>query len=180
MARHAETAIHHMKLGKRFIHFDNRGHFQEIFRVNDFGSEVPQFVQDNLSYSKSGVLRGMHFQDHQWQILTVLQGSILDVTIDINPASPSFLKTNFVEMCFDADNQLLIPPGVAHGFCVVSNEAILHYKSSILYGESKQHGISWDSEELREFWPKRSWELSARDSNFPQLGEFLNNSLDYR
>ena len=177
MSNHIEAAIQHMKLGTRLIHFDSRGHFEEIFRVNDFGSDLPQFVQDNLSYSKSRVLRGMHFQDHQWQLLTVLKGSILDVTIDINHTSPTFLKTNVVEMHFDSDNQLLIPPGVAHGFCVISNEAVLHYKSSVFYGESKQHGISWDSEELKKFWPKESWEISARDSDFPQLDEFLNNSL---
>ena len=176
MTKQTVPAIHHMKLGTRSIYFDSRGHFEEIFRVNDFGSELPQFIQDNLSYSKNGVLRGMHFQDNQWQILTVIRGSILDVTIDVNPASPSFLKTHVVEMHFDSDNQLLIPPGVAHGFCVISDEAILHYKSSMFYGESKQHGISWDSEELKEFWPKRSWELSERDSNFHQLREFLNDS----
>lgn len=178
MIKQSEPAIRNMKLSTRFIHFDNRGHFEEIYRVSDFGSDIPQFVQDNMSYSKSGVLRGMHFQDHQWQILTVLKGAILDVTVDINPSSPSFLKTNVVEMFFDSDNQLLIPPGVAHGFCVISNEALLHYKSSIFYGESKQYGISWDSKEIREFWPKGSWELSVRDSSFPQLSEFLNNSLD--
>jgi dTDP-4-dehydrorhamnose 3,5-epimerase len=176
MYKNKEVAICHMKLVTRLIHFDKRGHFEEIFRANDFGSEVPQFIQDNLSYSNSGVLRGMHFQDHQWQLLTVLKGSILDVTIDINRTSQTFLKTNVVEMHFDSDNQLLIPPGVAHGFCVISNEAVLHYKSSVLYGDSKQHGISWDSEQIREFWPKETWELSARDSSFPQLDEFLSDS----
>ena len=178
MSNFKETAIHQMVLGTRFIHFDNRGHFEEIFRANDFGSVVPNFVQDNLSFSSSRVLRGMHFQDNQWQLLTILKGSILDVTIDIDHASPTFLNTNVVEMHFDSNNQLLIPPGVAHGFCVISNEAMLHYKSSILYGGSKQHGISWDSEELREFWPEESWELSARDSGFPQLSEFLISSID--
>ncbi len=173
MSNFKELAIHQMMLGTRFIHFDNRGHFEEIFRVNDFGSEVPNFVQDNLSYSNNRVLRGMHFQDDQWQLLTILKGSILDVTIDIDHASPSFLNTNVVEMHFDSHNQLLIPPGVAHGFCVISNEAILHYKSSILYGDSKQHGISWDSEQIRGFWPEESWELSSRDLGFPKLSEYL-------
>ena len=173
MSNFKELAIHQMMLGTRFIHFDNRGHFEEIFRVNDFGSEVPNFVQDNLSYSNNRVLRGMHFQDDQWQLLTILKRSILDVTIDIDHASPSFLNTNVVEMHFDSHNQLLIPPGVAHGFCVISNEAILHYKSSLLYGDSKQHGISWDSEEIRGFWPEESWELSARDLGFPKLSEYL-------
>ena len=175
MLESSDSPIHQMKLITRPIQFDNRGHFEEIFRMNDFGTEVPQFVQDNLSFSKKDVLRGMHFQDHQWQVLTVLAGCILDVTIDINPASPSFLKTNIVEMQFEINNQLLIPPGVAHGFCVNSNEVTLHYKSSILYGDSNQYGIAWDSDELRDSWPKGSWELSARDSSFPQLREFLNN-----
>jgi len=165
--------IKNMQVLTRSLHLDNRGHFEEICRIDDFEEKVPNFVQDNISYSRKNVLRGMHFQDEQWQVLTVLVGSILDITIDVKPLSESFLKTNVIEMKFDSNNQLLIPPGVAHGFCVTSNEAVLHYKSSKLYGESRQHGISWDSKEIKDFWPKNDWILSERDLNFPQLSNYL-------
>lgn len=165
--------IKDMRVLTRSLHFDNRGHFEEIFRIHDFEDEIPNFVQDNISYSRKNVLRGMHFQDEQWQVLTVLVGSILDITIDVNSSSESFLKTNVIEMKFDSNNQLLIPPGVAHGFCVTSKEAVLHYKSSKLYGDSRQHGISWNSTEIKNFWPKNDWILSERDLSFPQLSDYL-------
>jgi dTDP-4-dehydrorhamnose 3,5-epimerase len=162
-----------MHLASRSLHFDSRGYFGEIYRAKDYGGEVPVFIQDNLSFSNKGVLRGMHFQVNQWQILTVLKGSIFDVTFDVNPSSPTFRQKNMTSMEYNANNQLLIPPGVAHGFCVISDEAVLHYKSSVYYGETLQFGVSWNSVELDGLWPNCDWTVSERDSSFPTISDFL-------
>lgn len=178
MPDYVETGISRQIVATRTIYPDPRGHFAEIFRNSDFEIELPNFIQDNVSYSTQNVLRGMHFQEDQWQVLTVLFGSILDITIDIDETSPTFLSTNVVEMNIDSKNQLIIPPGVAHGFCVTSNEVVLHYKSSKYYGETKQFGIAWNSEQLKNLWPQKQWILSERDLNFPHLNDLWTNVLD--
>lgn len=152
---------------------DTRGFFQEIYREVDFSAFSPHAVQDNLSYSKGSVLRGMHFQDEQWQILTVLRGSILDITIDISKSSETFLETQKLVMTETGLNQLIIPPKVAHGFCVLSDEVHLLYKSSRYYGDTNQHGISWKSEQIIDLWPDNDWVMSERDLGLPNLNEFL-------
>lgn len=171
------TPIDRMKLVNRNLHNDSRGYFEEICRSTDFDSDVPLLIQDNLSFSRIDVLRGMHFQVNQWQILTVLKGSIRDVTFDLNPNSRTFMQRQKIDMQYDKNNQLLIPPGVAHGFCVTSDEALLHYRSSIYYGDSLQFGVAWNSEELKSFWPDREWIVSSRDSSFPTISDFL--TTDY-
>ena len=173
MLNKTQSPIDRMQLASRSLHFDSRGYFGEIYRAKDYGRDVPVFIQDNLSFSNGGVLRGMHFQVNQWQILTVLKGSIFDVTFDVNPSSPTFRQKNMISMEYNANNQLLIPPGVAHGFCVISDEAVLHYKSSVYYGETLQFGVSWNSVELDGLWPNRDWTVSERDSSFPTISDFL-------
>jgi dTDP-4-dehydrorhamnose 3,5-epimerase len=167
------TSIDQVRLLNRKLHNDKRGYFEEIFRSMDFDNEVPAFIQDNLSYSIGPVLRGMHLQVGQWQLITVVSGSIRDVTLDLNRESRTFLKTNSVEMRHNLNNQLLIPPGVAHGFAVTSEQALLHYKSTVYYGASMQYGIFWGSPELAKCWPSKDWVVSERDSNFPSLSDFL-------
>ena len=169
----SDMPIDRMKLLNRTLSVDKRGHFKEIYRVTDFGDEVPEFVQDNLSFSKGVVLRGMHLQVSQWQLVTILSGSIRDVTLDLNRESRTFMKSHSVEMRHDSSNQLLIPPGVAHGFALTSDQALLHYKSTIYYGDSLQFGISWKSPELAECWPDGNWVVSDRDCDFPSLSDFL-------
>jgi dTDP-4-dehydrorhamnose 3,5-epimerase len=169
--------IERMKVINRPIYLDNRGRFGEIFRMNDFGDEVPRFVQDNLSVSDRNVLRGMHLQVNQWQLVTVLQGSILDLTVDLDKKSPTYEKVSVIEMKCDLNNQLLIPPGVAHGFCVLSESAILHYKSSVLYGETSQYGVAWDSSQLQDLWPNKEWIISDRDLNFPTVTAFIESGV---
>ena len=177
MFKDSELPIDRMKLLNRTLSADRRGHFEEIYRATDFKDKVPAFVQDNLSYSKGSVLRGMHIQVSQWQLVTVLFGSICDVTFDLNPNSPTFGQAYSIEMRHDSDNQLLIPPGVSHGFCVLSKEVILHYKSTVYYGNTLQYGVAWDSEELKNIWPKGDWVLSDRDLEFPTIGQFLSSGV---
>lgn len=153
---------------------DERGYFQELSRHSALISICPVMIQDNISYSTGNVLRGMHFQENQWQILTVLKGSILDVTIDISPESDTYLKSCAVELGESGIDQLILPPNLAHGFCTLSDEVILLYKSSKYYGETPQHGVAWDSEQIVELWPKNNWVISPRDLTFPTLNEFQN------
>jgi dTDP-4-dehydrorhamnose 3,5-epimerase len=169
----SDMPIDRMKLLNRALRADKRGHFEEIYRASDFGDEVPEFVQDNLSFSIGAVLRGMHLQVSQWQLVTILSGSIRDVTLDLNRGSRTFMKSHSVEMRHDSNNQLLIPPGVAHGFALTSNQALLHYKSTVYYGDSLQFGISWESPELAECWPGGNWVVSDRDCDFPSVSDFL-------
>jgi dTDP-4-dehydrorhamnose 3,5-epimerase len=169
----SDMPIDRMKLLNRTLSADERGHFEEIYRATDFGDEVPEFVQDNLSFSKASVLRGMHLQVSQWQLVTVLSGSIQDVTFDLNPNSPTFRQAHSIEMRHNLNNQLLIPPGVSHGFCVLSKEVILQYKSNVYYGNTLQYGVAWDSQELKNILPEGDWILSGRDLEFPTIDQFL-------
>lgn len=143
----------------------------EITRDKD--SSLPQLVQHNLSYSKGYVLRGMHFQDKQWQVLTVLKGRILDITIDISPVSQTFLTVESNVLSNTERNQLIIPPNVAHGFCALEDETLLLYQSSVYYGDTEQHGVSWKSEQIFDLWPIKDWVISDRDKSLPSLSEFL-------
>jgi len=156
---------------KRFE--DERGFFQELVRTSALDLILPRMVQDNLSYSTGDVVRGMHLQENQWQVLTILKGSILDITIDVSKDSPTFMRTCSIELSESNLNQLIIPPNVAHGFCTLSNEVLLMYKSSLFYGETPQYGVAWYSEEIADFWPKKNWTVSKRDSSFPTLDKFL-------
>ena len=169
--------IHRLKLINRHLYPDSRGHFGEIYRESAFNTEVPRFIQDNQSFSQRNVLRGMHIQIDQWQLLTVMNGTICDLTVDLGANSPTFGMINLLEMKHDSNNQLLIPPGIAHGFCVLSESAILHYKSSVYYGETPQYGVAWNSAELRNFWPGHEWVISERDSGFPTMSDFLESGI---
>jgi dTDP-4-dehydrorhamnose 3,5-epimerase len=80
-------------------------------------------------------------------------------------------------MKHDLNNQLLVPPKVAHGFCVLSEGAILHYKSSVFYGQTPQYGVAWDSSELQDLWPNRNWVISERDLNFPTITSFIDSGV---
>jgi dTDP-4-dehydrorhamnose 3,5-epimerase len=132
---------------------------------------APTFVQNSVSSSKRGVLRGMHAQVNQWQLVTLLEGTIHDVLLDINPSSETFGRSSSIQLSSQKINQILIKPGIAHGYYVESQRALILYGSSINYEESPQIGISWDSDELLNHWPKRNVILSKRDSEF---NKFLN------
>lgn len=152
---------------------DERGFFQEVMRNSYVENFLPLMVQDNLSFSAGDVLRGMHFQENQWQILTVLKGSILDITIDISKSSPSFMRTCNLELSAEGINQLIIPPNVAHGFCTLSDEVLLNYKSTKYYGETPQFGIAWNSVEIIDLWPRKNWTISKRDMSFQTIQEYF-------
>jgi len=158
------------------MHEDNRGYFFEELRKSDLPESTPEFVQDSISFSKMGVLRGMHLQLKQWQLLTLLEGEIFDVLLNLDEDSPNFMSSIPLNLAWNRLNQLLIAPGIAHGFAVLSDEARIHYKSSVYYGSTDQFGVHWNSEEIRDMWPKVPWTISERDSTFPSLQEFNANN----
>ena len=167
----SDTAIE--KLWSRSLEqfTDNRGRFVEIFRSRTSLMSIPDMVQDSLSESVRGVVRGMHIQVGQWQLVTVLQGEILDIVIDLNTNSSSFLTMKSNLLSSNGLNQLLIGPGIAHGYRVVSDNCLVSYKSSKYYGETPQFGININSPEFSDFFFGDDILISDRDSLFPKLSQ---------
>lgn len=160
---------------------DERGYFMEIWSQKDFDEQVRpiKFVQDNESKSKYGVLRGLHFQkgEHaQSKLVRVLKGRVLDVAVDIRKGSPTFGKHVSVELTGENHRQFFIPRGFAHGFVVLSEEAIFQYKCDNLYAPQSEGAIAWNDPTLGIDWiiPDKDIILSAKDQTHP----FLLNSSD--
>lgn len=154
-------------------HFDNRGHFLESFQIDRYWEAgiTEKFVQDNLSHSMHGVLRGLHFTRHtpQAQLITLVRGSVFDVAVDIRPESPTYLKWNGIYMTTDGVRQVFMPHGYAHGFLVLSDEADLHYKVTAKYTPKDNFGIRWNDPRVGIEWPLNMPLVSERDSAYPLL-----------
>ena len=129
------------------------------------------FVQDNVSVSTAGVLRGLHFQkeDPQGKLVSVLAGAIYDVAVDIRPGSPTRGQWVGVHLRANEHRQLWVPPGFAHGFCVTEGPATVHYRCTSVYRPEAQGGIRWDDTRLGIDWPVEDPILSDRDQKLPHL-----------
>ncbi|MBX5480944.1 MAG: dTDP-4-dehydrorhamnose 3,5-epimerase [Myxococcaceae bacterium] len=152
---------------------DARGLFLETFqaeRYASFGITGP-FVQDNLSRSVKGTLRGLHFQEPrpQGKLVYVVRGAVLDVAVDIRRGSPTFGQWVAVELSEENHRQLWVPPGFAHGFCVLSDSADFAYKCTDYYQPQFDAGIRWDDPDLGIDWPVRDPIISEKDSKLPRL-----------
>ena len=153
---------------------DNRGYFLETFQKDrycrTFGLEV-SFVQDNLSFSHHGVLRGLHYQypSQQAKLVQVLQGAVFDVAVDIRRNSPTFGRWFGIRLSDQSMIQLFIPAGFAHGFCVLSETALFAYKCSNYYSPEAERGISWFDPDLGIEWPVVDPMLSPKDAEYPRL-----------
>jgi dTDP-4-dehydrorhamnose 3,5-epimerase len=157
------------------VYEDDRGAFTEVFKLQDY-EEVgiaETFVQSNVSHSKSGVLRGMHYQlkHPQAKLFTVISGEVLDVAIDIRVGSPTFGKSDGRVLKGESKSQLFIPTGFAHGFCVISEEATIHYMCSDYYAPDDERGIRWDDPAVNIEWPVDNPSLSPKDAVLPNLTE---------
>lgn len=162
---------------------DERGFFLESFhaeRYRDHGI-ADAFVQDNHSRSRQGVLRGLHFQVKrpQAQIVTVIRGRIFDVAVDMRTGSATFGRWYGVELNDEGPQQLYIAPGFAHGFCVLSEFADLHYKVSRLYDHADEGGLVWNDPDLAIQWPIGDPVVSARDRAYPRLRELNRECLPH-
>jgi dTDP-4-dehydrorhamnose 3,5-epimerase len=154
---------------------DGRGFFLETFqmpRYRDVGID-DDFVQDNHSRSVKGVLRGLHFQIRhpQAQIVTVMRGQIFDVAVDLRSSSATFGRWFGAQLTDEGPCQLYMAPGFAHGFCVLSDFADLHYKVSRLYDHSDEGGLVWNDPDIGILWPIKTPIVSKRDASYPKFRE---------
>lgn len=160
---------------------DKRGFFMETYsrkRYTDIG--LPdEFVQDNLSWSGKGVLRGLHYQlEHpQAKLVQVLKGEVFDVAVDIRVGSPFFGQWAGVMLSEDNKRQLYIPKGFAHGFCVTSENALFHYKCGDYYTPNDEYGLLWSDPDLGIVWPLDQPILSEKDKRCITLKEAQNERL---
>lgn len=164
-----------LKLLKPKVFRDDRGFFLETFQQSIYEKlGMPgAFPQDNHSYSKKGCIRGMHFQSHpgQAKLIRVGVGKIFDVAVDMRPHSPTFGEWEAVILDDQEHQQLFIPAGFAHGFCVLSDEAHVMYKVSNPYDAKTEKGFRWDDPQINIQWPIQQPTVSERDRVAPFFKE---------
>ena len=153
-----KTSFKDCFLIEKKIFKDQRGFFFEIFKKNEFNEILKKkfnFVQDNLSYSYKGVLRGLHYQKNkpQGKLVRVVCGSIYDVVVDIRKNSPTFGKWEGFNLNSSNNLQIWVPPGFAHGFLSLSNKTIIEYKCTEYYNPNSECGILWNDDYLNIKWP---------------------------
>lgn len=173
-----KTAIEDVVIIEPDVFGDARGYFFESYSQKRFDEQVRpvKFVQDNESKSRYGVLRGLHFQkgkDAQSKLVRVVKGRVLDVAVDIRRGSPTFGKYVAVELTEENHRQLFIPRGFAHGFSVLSEEAVFQYKCDNLYAPQSEGAIAWNDPEIGIDWGLKAEDvlLSAKDAVHPLLSE---------
>lgn len=171
-----ETTIPGVLILEPKVFGDERGFFMETYRANryaELGIPVP-FVQDNLSYSRRGVLRGLHVQHPhaQGKLVQVMSGEVFDVAVDIRRGSPTFGRWVGATLSGENRRQFWIPPGFAHGFLVTGDSALFIYKNTDYYSPETELGLRWDDPEIGIDWPLEGTpELSAKDSAAACLSE---------
>ena len=175
MPRHIETEIEGLVLVEPEVHGDERG-----FLVETYSSEAwrelgidSEFVQDNHSRSGANILRGLHFQTvpGQAKLVRCLRGRIWDVAVDLRRGSPSYGRWEGHELDDERHRQLYVPVGFAHGFCVLTDVADVHYRLSSYYDPATEAGFAWDDPDVAVEWPLAEPRVSERDRTAPRLAE---------
>jgi dTDP-4-dehydrorhamnose 3,5-epimerase len=160
---------------------DNRGYLFESWHAerHTAAGVPPVFVQDNVSRSLRGVLRGLHVQEPfgQGKLIQVLDGEVFDVAVDVRVGSPTFGR--WVGFTLSAENrrQLYLPPGVAHGFCVLGSDAVVTYKCTEFYRPDAQLTVAWNDTDLGITWPTQDPVVSTKDACAPRLVEIPRDRL---
>ena len=180
-----KTAIEDVVIIELDVFGDSRGYFFESYSQKKFDEQVRtvRFVQDNESKSKYGVLRGLHYQKGKYsqsKLVRVVKGRVLDVAVDIRKGSPTFGKYIATELTEDNHCQLFVPRGFAHGFSVLSEEAIFQYKCDNLYAPQQEGAIAWNDPDIGIDWqlPADDVLLSAKDAAHPMLKD-VEDLFDY-
>ena len=155
---------------------DQRGYFMETYEKRVFSENGinTTFVQDNQSYSKKNTLRGLHFQKGEYaqaKLVRCVKGKILDVAVDLRRNSPTFGKYVAVELSEENNYQLFIPRGFAHGFLVLSEDAIVNYKVDNFYNPESEGGLIWNDKTVNINWPIKNPILSEKDKKWKTLRE---------
>lgn len=175
------TSIPDVILIKPRVFTDERGFFAEFYRSSEFmqAGIGEEFVQDNISRSVKGILRGLHYQIERQQAKLVFcpHGKIFDVAVDLRRGSPTYGYYASAELSSDNLHMLYIPEGFAHGFCVLSDEAFFTYKCSNYYYPEGERGIRWDDPEIAINWPLDEPTLSEKDQKLPKLEDMDNMDL---
>lgn len=162
------------------VFIDNRGYFFEAYHQEKYSAHgIPSFVQNNLSHSNRNVVRGLHYQlpNAQGKLVGVTYGTIWDVAVDIRRQSPTFGQWFAITLSDENHKQLYIPPGFAHGFCVLSDTADVYYQCTAPYAPTHEHGILWSDPRLNITWPVKEPILSAKDAIYPCLNEIADENL---
>lgn len=181
-----ETSIQGVYIIEPTVFGDNRGYFMETYSKNEF-EEIGiynNFIQDNQSKSKRGVLRGLHFQkeNSQAKLVRCIKGEVFDVAVDLRPSSKTYGKWEGVILSEENKKMFLIPKGFAHGFLVLSEEAEFTYKCDDIYNPKAEGGLAWDDKEVNIEWPfgnlgQDEIITSEKDKNWPSLQELKNTDL---
>jgi dTDP-4-dehydrorhamnose 3,5-epimerase len=156
------------------VYGDDRGFFMEMWHHDRYTPHgIDAFVQDNLSRSARGVLRGLHFQNPhpQGKLISVLEGAVYDVIVDIRAGSGTFGQWHGVTLSAENKRQVYVPPGFAHGFLVTGDTALFHYKCTDVYAPSAEGTIRWNDPALGIDWPLDDPTLSDKDRNAPALSD---------
>jgi dTDP-4-dehydrorhamnose 3,5-epimerase len=175
------TALPSVLLIEPAVFGDARGYFFETYHRQRYSqSGMPrEFVQDNVSRSARGILRGLHLQEPhaQGKLVQVLEGEVFDVAVDVRVGSPTFGKWAGERLSGENHRQLYIPEGFAHGFCVISESALLQYKCTELYHPETELSIAWNDPELGIEWPVVEPVLSAKDRAAKRLSDIPRDRL---
>lgn len=167
------TALEDVLIIEPQVFEDPRGFFLETYHQDRYNASGirPIFVQDNLSYSVRGTLRGLHFQKQrpQAKLIQVIIGEIFDVAVDLRPGSATFGKWAGIHLSDKVHRQLFIPEGFAHGFCVISETAHFLYKCSSFYAPDDEGGVRWSDPDIGIQWPVDHPIISEKDRRLPFL-----------
>lgn len=160
---------------------DTRGFFFESYQEQRYHEQgiTSRFVQDNFSHSIKNVVRGLHYQLErpQGKLVYLSYGTVLDVIVDIRLSSPTFGKSITIEISDTNGQQVYVPPGFAHGFCVLSEKAGFHYKCTDFYHPSSERGILWNDPDLKISWPTTNPVLIPKDTTYPCLKDVAKDQL---
>ncbi len=161
---------------------DQRGFYMETYKASDFKKNgIPDnFIQDNHSKSKKGIIRGLHYQTDpkaQGKLIRVVKGSVFDVAVDLRKNSPYYGKWISAVLSADNKNMLWIPPGFAHGFLSLEEDSELLYKTTEEYSPEHEAGIKWNDPDISIEWPKIKHKVSEKDSKLPSFKDAKNNFI---
>lgn len=169
------TALPEVLVIEPRVHRDRRGFFLETWQRDRYAAAgiTGPFVQDNVSLSVRGTLRGLHYQHPraQGKLVYVLEGEVFDVAVDIRRGSPTFGRWVGERLSGENARQLWVPPGFAHGFCVLSERALFAYKCTDLYAPQCEGGVRWDDPAIGIAWPVEEPIVSDKDGRLPLLAE---------
>ena len=182
-----DTSINGVCIIEPTVFGDDRGYFMETYSKTDFaeiGIDV-EFVQDNQSKSKKGVLRGLHFQKENTQakLVRCISGEVFDVAVDLRPGSSTYGKWEGVILSSENKKMFMIPKGFAHGFLVLSDTAEFAYKCDDVYNHEAEGGLKWDDPEIGIIWPEvegitpQEYLTSEKDGKWPTLAELKETNL---